>query len=43
MWSWMGRRPVRRAATRWLANPWVLSAVGLAAASVVGMRLFRRA
>jgi len=38
----MGRRPVRRVTGRWLTNPWLLSAVGLAAASMVGMRIWRR-
>ncbi len=37
------RRPARRRALDLLSNPWVLSAVGLAAASWVGVRLWRRA
>jgi hypothetical protein len=38
----MVRRPVRRSAGRWLTNPWVLCGMGVAAASVVGFRLWRR-
>lgn len=42
MWLRMGRQPARRTAVRWLTNPWALAGLGLAAASVVGMRLWRR-
>lgn len=43
MWSRMPRRVARRSSLRLLGNPWVLSAVGLAAASYVGVRMWRRA
>ncbi len=42
MWRMISRRPARRRATALLGNPWVLSAVGLAAASYVGVRFWRR-
>jgi hypothetical protein len=42
-WRWAGRRPAPRRVGRWLTNPWVLSALGLAAASYVGLRIWRRA
>ena len=39
----MSRRAVRRSSLRFLGNPWLLSAIGLAAASYVGIRIWRRA
>ena len=35
-------RPERRSPFRMLSSPWVLSAVGVALASYVGTRLWRR-
>ena len=43
MWRLGAKRPLSRGVTGWVTNPWLLSAVGLAAASYVGIRMFRRA
>ncbi len=37
------KRSVPRGIGGWMTNPWLLSAVGLAAASYVGVRIWRRA
>jgi len=42
VWPMMERRAVRRGNLGFFGNPWLLSAVGLAAASYLGMRIWRR-